>query len=659
MKKVTPPRPTSPPPSPVRPASVLLGHSWWLGLAIFAAAFAVYWPALNGAFLWDDDGHITRGDLRSLAGLGRIWLEPGATQQYYPVLHTAFWLEHFILGDVPAGYHVVNVLLHVTAACLFAAVLRRIAVPGAWLAALLFALHPVCVESVAWISEQKNTLSAVFYLLAALAYLRFDQTRRPMHYAIASSLFLLALGTKTVTATLPAALLVVFWWQRGRLEWRRDVAPLAAWFGLAVVAGVTTAWVEHALVGASHTNFDLGPVQRGLLAGRVIWFYFSKLAVPLDLVFVYPRWTIDAGAWWQYLFPVGVVLLGLAAWRCRSPRGAIAAGLIFIGTLFPALGFVNVYPFVFSFVADHFQYLASLGLFALAGAGLSAALVRWPGARTTAATVALLVVLGGLTWRQSENYRSPVALYEHTLARNPAAWMAHNNLANLLTAAGRAQEAIPHLEAAIKLRPNSAEAENNLGYALVGLNEPAAALPHLQRAQQIQGDYVYAHNNLGLALMTLGRLAEAEIPLRTALRLKPEYPQAHLNLGLVLAQQDKTAEALTHFAAAVRLQPHYPEAEFNWAIGLALSNRVAESLPHFTRALELAPRRPDIRNAFGRALELAGRRDDAIARYGEALQLAPEFAEAHFNLARALQEKGRTGEAAHHFAEARRLGWTN
>ena len=189
-------------------------------------------PALQAGFIWDDDGHVTRTDLRDLSGLYRIWFEFGATQQYYPVLHSAFWLEHLVWGDSPLGYHLLNVLLHASAACLFGVLLRRLAVPGAALAALLFALHPVCVESVAWISEQKNTLSLVFYLCAALAYLRFTERRRGTVYLLATGLFVLALLTKTVTASLPAALLVVFWWQRGRLEWRRDVVPLLPWFAL-------------------------------------------------------------------------------------------------------------------------------------------------------------------------------------------------------------------------------------------------------------------------------------------------------------------------------------------------------------------------------------------------------------------------------------------
>ena len=331
-------------------------------------------------------------------------------------------------------------------------ILRRLAVPGAWLAALLFALHPVCVESVAWIAEQKNTLSAVLYFCAALAYLRFDADRRGRGYALATGLFLLALLTKTVTATLPAALLVVFWWKRGRLSWRRDVAPLAPWFALAGAAGWVTAWFERTRIGAQGADFALTLVQRCLLAGRVIWFYLGKLFWPADLIFIYPRWTVDASQAWQWLFPLGALALLAGLWLGRR-RGAVAGLLFFVGTLFPALGFINVFPFTFSFVADHFQYLACAGILALVSAGLVSLMSRLPVWSRRMLVALLLAALGILTWRQSTMYRDISTLYETTLARNPSCWLAHNNLAKVLANAGRVAEAIPHLEQALRLRP--------------------------------------------------------------------------------------------------------------------------------------------------------------------------------------------------------------
>ncbi len=334
-------------------------------LLLVSVVFA-YFPVLRGGFLWDDDAHVTKLALRSLHGLGRIWFELGATQQYYPVLHSAFWIEHRLWGDAVLGYHLTNLAFHATAAWLLVLVLRRLDFPAPWLAALIFALHPVGVESVAWISEQKNTLSAAFYLGAALLYLHFDETRRQRWYFLSLGLFVLALLTKRVTASLPAALLVVFWWRRGRLEWRRDVQPLVPWLAIGAASGLFTAWVEQRFIGAEGADFSFTAVQRVLLAGRVIVFYLSKLIWPVNLMFIYPRWSVEVASAWQYVFPVGsVIFLAALVYYAKKRRGPLAGFLFFAGTLFPVLGFVNVYPFVFSFVADHFQYLASLGIIVL------------------------------------------------------------------------------------------------------------------------------------------------------------------------------------------------------------------------------------------------------------------------------------------------------
>lgn len=593
------------------------GANWVL---VFALTLVAYWPALDAGFVWDDDGHLTRPELRSLAGLARIWFEPGATQQYYPLLHSAFWLEHQLWGNHAPSYHLLNVLLHATAAGLLGTVLRRLSVPGAWLAALLFALHPVAVESVAWISEQKNTLSTVLYLGAVLAYLRFDTERRRAAYGWATGLFVAAVLTKTVAATLPAALLVILWWQRGRLAWRRDALPLLPWLTFGVAAGAVTALVERTLIGAQGSDFALTWPDRLLLAGRVPWFYLGKLLWPADLIFIYPRWNLDATAAWQYLFPTATLgaLAMLWRWRHRH-RGPLAAALFFGGSLFPALGFVDVFPFLYSYVADHFQYLPSIGVLAL----VATFLIRIPPAWRNGIAPTVLVAFTALTWRQSGTYRSAETLFATTVQRNPASWMAHNNLAILLVDAGRADEAISHYEKALELRPNYAEAENNLGYALTTLGRPTEALPHLQRALQLRPNYAEAQNNLGIALMALGRTAEGIEAFRSALRLKPAYPIAHVNLGLALARGGDTTHALELFERAARLDPTYADAELNWGIALRATGRTPDALAHFARAVELRPK----------------------------------FGAAHFHLALALRQLGREREAASHLRIAEELGF--
>lgn len=617
--------------------------------AVFALIAVVtltaYFPALSGDFLWDDAGHVTSPALQSWSGLGRIWFEVGATQQYYPLLHSAFWLEHRLWGDAALGYHLINVLWHVTAATLLVALLRRLAVHGAVLAGMLFALHPVCVESVAWISEQKNTLSTVFYLAAALAWLRFEEERRPARYLIATLWFLAALLTKTVTATLPAALLVVTWWRHGRLSWREDVQPLLLWFALGVAAGLGTAWLETTQIGAGGDAFALGALERGLLAGRVAWFYLGKLIWPAELTFFYPRWAIDAASAWQWLYPVATLAtLAAAGWWSRRDRAPLAAVLLFGGTLFPVLGFVNVYPFVFSYVADHFQYLASLGLIALAAAAATRVFAlrswpRWSGA-VTAATV--LVILGWLTWRQSGMYRDVFVLYETTLARNSASWVAHLNLGTALDEAGETEKSLPHLRRALELKPGFPETLNSLGNVLNRLGRAPEALPLLEQAVRVRPRFAAAHNTLGVTLMALARADEGIASFRRALAIEPALTQARVNLGWALANQGRVAEAAEQFEQARRQQPESADVEFKWALAFALNGRLGDAMPHFERALALQPDNPDMRHALGRALLAAGRRTEATVQFKEALLLDPN----HVGAKEGLNLTLRPGEAA-------------
>src|SRR5271157_4449386 len=278
-------------------------QDWLLALLLVIVTMMAYTPAWSGTPIWDDNAHLTKPELRSLDGLARIWTQPGVTQQYYPLLHTLFWLEHQLWGDWPAGYHLLNILLHCGSALLLVRILRQLEIPGAWLAAAIFALHPIQVESVAWISELKNLLSGVFYFGSLLAYLKFDRTRKPGFYAAALALFALGLMSKTVIATLPAAMLVIFWWKRGKLSLRDDLLSLMPFFLLGTAAGLFTAWAERNLVGAEGSDFNYSITERVLIAGRAIWFYLSKFFWPLDLIFVYPRWQVSQMVWWQYLFP--------------------------------------------------------------------------------------------------------------------------------------------------------------------------------------------------------------------------------------------------------------------------------------------------------------------------------------------------------------------
>jgi len=666
--------------------------------ALWVVTILAYWPSLKGGLIWDDAAHVTRPDLRSFAGLGRIWFELGATQQYYPLLHSAFWLEHRMWGGAVLGYHLTNVGLHCLAAILVVCIARRLELPGAWLAGFVFALHPVCVNSAAWISEQKSTLSAVFYLASALAYLKFDATRRRSHYALAAVLFLLALLSKTVTATLPAAVLVILWWRRGRLDFKRDVLPLAPWLAVGAGAGLFTAWVERRFIGAEGPDFALSLLDRCLLAGRIFWFYLAKLIWPGNLAFIYPHWDIDASVWWQYLFPLAMLALAAALYReSRRRRWPLAAFLFFAGTLFPVLGFLNVYPFIYSYVADHFQYLASLGIIIPASSGIAYLCTRLTGrARSLAIAPSILLpaLLGALTWNQAGIYRDSETIYRDTLRRNPSSWMAHNNLgAELLDTSGHAAEAMGHLNTALQLKPDSAEAhnnrgkaleqvpgrlgdaiadyeaalrirarfpeaENNLGRALSQAGRASDAASHLESALRMRPNYADAHANLGVALMKMpGHRAEASAQFEAALAINPGLQQAHNGLGSVWSEQPgRAGDAIREFQAALRIQPDYAEAHLN--LGQLLSQS-ADQLPaavsEFQAALRIRPDYAEAHNGLGVALAKLGRTEDALAQYEAALQLQPDYAEAHNNLGAALaQIPGRLPDAIPHLEAALR-----
>lgn len=638
--------------------------NWWRPLAIGLVAFLAYFPALGGGFVWDDDQHVTTAALASFRGLGRIWFELGATPQYYPLLHTAFWVEHHLWGDAAAGYHLVNVALHATAACLLALVVRALGRPAGrwvgnpadrppeqqtyrftnnagWLAAALFAVHPVGAESVAWVSEQKNTLSAVWYLLAALAYLRFAAGRNRRRYALASALFACALLTKSVTATLPAALLVLFWWRDGPAGLRREWRPLLPWIVVGVASGLFTAHVEREFVGAQGADFDLSLLQRGLLAGRILWFYLGKLAWPRELMFIYPRWTIDASAAWAYLLPLGFAGLLFLLWM-RKWRGALAALLIFAGTLFPALGFFDVYPFRFSFVADHFQYLASMAVFALAAAGAVAAFARSPRWVGPAVVAGVLGVLATRTWRQCGRYRNAEVFYQAILAENPACWLAQLNLGTLEAAAGRVEAAIARYQEALRLKPDYAEAEVGLGVILAARGQPAEARVHYENALRDEPNSVVALYNLGTLLLNMGRPAEALPFFERVLARTRFHADAEEATGLALARLDRIDDAIGHFQAALRIDPDHFDALVLLGSTLRNRGRNEESVAALLRAERVRSLPAEIQDELGLSLLAAGRPAEAVARFEAAVRenpRSPDFASDLAEARRAVEQQ--------------------
>ncbi len=538
------------------PADAVAARKIAAGALLVALTLAAYVPVLDAGFIWDDDDYVSaNATLRSVDGLRRIWLEPGATPQYYPVTFTTFWLEYHLWGLAPLGYHLVNVVLHGVNAVLLWLILLRLRVPGAWFAAAVFALHPMQVESVAWVTERKNVLSGIFALGAALVWLAGearDDRRRALAVA---ALFVAAILSKSVTCTLPAVLVLVAWWQRGTVD-RRAVVRLVPLALVGAAMAAMTVWMERHHVGATGAAWALTPAERVLVAGRALWFYPRTLVWPRALTFMYPRWSIDVRAWWQWLFPAAALAVIAALWlaRRRLGRGPLAAALLYAGTLAPALGFVNVFPMRYSFVADHFAYLAIIGLVVLA----VAAAARW---HTPAAVgVPVLVILAALSARRTLAYRDLHTLWTDTLAKNPDSWMAHNNLGGLLLKEHAYDDAIAHLGEALRLKPDNPQAENDLAVALDMQGKSAAAIPHYARAVTLDPGYANAHYNYAGALRALGRTDEAIAHYREAIRARPDLAEAHAGLGALLASVGRRNEAIAEFEATLRLRPDDVEA---------------------------------------------------------------------------------------------------
>ncbi|MGD0280151.1 MAG: tetratricopeptide repeat protein [Smithella sp.] len=577
-------------------------NDWLFFIALIAAVFLVYQPAWHGGFIWDDDFFVTRPELRSWYGLFHIWFSPNATLGYYPLLHSVFWVQSWLWGDATLGYHLVNILLHTMAAVMVAIILRRLEIPGAYLAAAIFALHPVHVESVAWISELKNTLSAVFYLGSVMVYLRFDRRRRTSLHLWALLLFVLAMLSKPVTITLPAALLVIFWWQRGRLSWRKDVLPLLPFFLLGAAGAVFTIWTQHLFVTGADVPYFANPAERVLIAGKAIWFYLGKLFWPVELIFIYPRWETSHAAAWQYMFPAAAFALVAALWALRRRwRGPLAGLLFFIGTLFPVLGFFNVFTFVYSFVADHYQYLASLGIITPVAAGIAILLKRlklWERPAGYAICVLLLLTLAALTWQQSRMYTDIETLWNMTIAKNPACWMAYNNRGNAAyNNLGNDRQAIEDYNRAIEIKPDHAEAYNNRGISYGNLGNYRQAIEDFNKAVEIKPDYAIVYYNRGNAYNNLGNYRQAIEDYNRAIEIKLAHAEAYYNRGISYGNLGNYRQAIEDYDRAIEIKPDYADAYNN---------------------------RGNIYNGLGNYRQ-------AIEDYNRAIEIKPAYAEAYYN----------------------------
>ncbi|MFZ0828552.1 MAG: tetratricopeptide repeat protein [Verrucomicrobiia bacterium] len=634
----------------------------WLALFVVLA----YFPAVRGGFIWDDDVHISANPaLHSLGGLRDIWLKPGATFQYYPLTFTGFWLGYHLWGLNPLGYHLLTLFFHICASLLLWQVLAHLNVRGAWLAGAIFALHPVNVMSVAWMTELKNTLSATLALSSAWAYLRFSRLgvyavntpSKDRHvlrgalelepnirrwYVLALALFVLAMLAKTAVSFLPVSLLLITWWQRQRLGWR-EVWPVLPMAGLVAVFGALTVHIER--LGAVGGTFNLGFLDRMLISGRSFWFYLGKLLFPYPLTATYERWAVDAHAGWQYLYPAAAVALfvGLWWWRGRLGRGTLVAFLHFyVSTSLLILGVVLSFT-RYSFVSDHWQYFGCMSVFALAAAGITQTLGLLPEEkRFLKATFCglLLLLLGTLTWRQAWLYRNDLTLWRDVLAKNEQAWNAHVAVGKHLYDSGQFEEAMGQYRRAIQIDPNEAMAHCNYATTLWLCGRFDEAATEFQAAIRIKPDYYLAHANYCDLLLKRGKLDEAGMEVRQLLRIAPDDPVSLYHQGDWLLLHGSLDEAETQLTKAIQADPDYMPPRLARARLFRQRGQLNEAVEEYQSILQRSPGSERARVGLAETLCLLGRPDAAVSCYRDVLQVDPDNSDVRIGFGLALIEQG-------------------
>ena len=697
------------------PLTAAASYSRQDALAFIALGLLVvvpYLPAmLWGGFVWDDSILTNAESVRDVSGLWQIWFSPSDIERekhYWPLVYTTFWLEHKLWGYAPTGYHVVNVLLHLANTLLVWHLLRRLAVPGAWVVAAVFAVHPLHVESVAWIIERKDVLSGLSYLSAVLAWMRFVEQPRRGWYVGALALYAAALLSKSIVVTLPASLLLWHWWKQGRVT-STDLLRLVLFFAVGLIITVGDLSFSGVLDDRS-LGYSL--TERTLIAARVLWFYAGKLLWPSDLAVIYPLWDIRVSdpLAWGYL--IAAVALALVLWHFRQQigRGPLAGALFFAVTLSPVLGFVDYGYMQYAFVADRFQYLAGIGVIAAVIGAVAYGVGRlsdlWQKGALGVVVVAL-VMLGMLTWRQASIWRNSETLNRHIISLNPQARSAHLNLSIALYNQARYEEALGPARVAVEQRPDDSKAHDNLGAifnelgrfdeAELYLHRAIALNPQEKNAHSNLGDVLYeqgryeeavkvarvaveqhpdsgpAHTTLGMTFAALGRFDEAELHLRRAIALQPDEASAHSNMGIVLFYLGRNDEALQSFDQALSLDPTLEEARANRELAQAAalhsaSSQAAEryflmgaaaektsqpkAAEYYMHALEIDPQHTKAIRGLAHLRVGQQRHDEALKLFQRLIDIDPSDAVAHGNKGIVLSYLGRYAEALQSFDQA-------
>ncbi len=627
---------------------------WIGGALLILTTVLAYWPALAGGFIWDDDLLVTNNRLiQSSNGLSRIWFTTEPID-YWPLTNSSFWLEWRLWGMRAAGYHATNLFLHIVAALLVWALLKRLAIPGAYLGAMLFAVHPVNVESVAWIAQRKNTLAIVFYFLSILWYLRSQEAvQNSKHsndsaqsqlgksfpfdrfYFFSLIAFLIAMLSKGSVAILPLVLLIFVWWRNTRLT-PLDFARIGPFFMVAALLTCVNIWFQtHGAESAvRHADF----FERLADAGTAVWFYLAKALLPIDLMFIYPQWAIHTAdvLWWLPL-AAAVVLTALLVWKAsrNSSRSLLLAWSYFCIGLAPVAGFIDVYFMKYSLVADHYQYLSLVAVTSLVAAGWWEIYCRFGLAAQRAwiaAAAFVVAVLTYLTMQQCAMYRDSASLWQTAIDKNPACWMAYQNLGLVALAESKPQHAVDLYRKTLALKPDHASAYYDIGVALANMGNIGEAIENFRKTIRLKPDYVEAHNNLGAALFNVGKQEEALAEFTRAIELKPNNADAHNNLAAALNAMGRPQEALGHCMEALRLNPDDASVHNNLGNAYVAINQLDQGVEEYRRALAIDPKFAEARANLGVALARNGQVAEAVGQFQKAIELAPNNLQTYANL---------------------------
>jgi tetratricopeptide (TPR) repeat protein len=590
----------------------LFENAFIKGFFLFLLAAIVYWPTLDARFIWDDNTFFDANPImQDPNALYRFWFTRDAPD-YFPLVSTNLWVQRQLWGIDPFGYHAVNIAIHASNVVLFWLVLTVLNLPGAWFAALVFAWHPIQTESVSWVTQIKNVQSMFFYLAAAFYYFKYDLRGGAWRLGLSLFFFLLALLSKTAVVMFPVVLLLYHWTLKP-LSIKKIAQRTGPFFTMSLVFGLITIWFQYTSAGASGREWSLTFIERTVNAGFVVWFYVQKLFVPIDLAFIYPRWNFNPGAGtsWVPHFMLSVVLFLVIYFRKRWGVYPVFAIGYYLVSLFPVMGFLNIYFLLYSFVADHYQYIAGQGIIALTVCGAfsktNQLLVKFPkniflkyGAPTAGVTI--LCVLAFLTWSQQAIYQNPIALWKDTIEKNPNAWIAHNNLGNEYSRAGQFDLAAKSYSDTLKVKPNYAEAEDNLGLALLRLNRLEESKEHFLRATHLDPTIWQAHNNLGTIFGNQGNMREASQHFEAALKIDSGNFEIHNNLGLVYGALKKREKALMHFEFATQGKTNRHNVYLNIGNFFLEMGEDENALLNFRKALQYNPKFLEARKSIDKIL---------------------------------------------------------